>query len=220
MLSLKHIGRKKGKGDRWVGPFEVKELVGEHGLTVRDLPPQRVSFKRFTPSQHDWPGRVQGQKRLPAVEQEGEEYEIERVIGKRITFEDVQDEDVHEATGEAKDDALPSPSLSLEVDQDEKEERAPQVDDVVDESVDKAVDDSKYDDDDEVKEREEPVRRVTRAATRAAEVRRREQRQVVSAHALRLRRAKGSTRRRARRSDRSCGTSCSGRATVTSTTRG
>ena len=204
MLSLKHIGRKKGKlSDRWVGPFEVKELVGEHGLTVRlDLPPQyrRLArtvhvekLKRFTPSQHDWPGRVQGQKRLPAVEQEGEEYEIERVIGKRITFEDVQDEDVHEATGEAKDDALPPPSLSLEVDQDEKEERAPQVDDVVDESVNKAVDDSKYDDDDEVKEREEPVRRVTRAATRAAEVRRREQRQVVSAHALRLRRAKGST---------------------------
>ena len=53
------------------------------------------------------------------------------------------------------------------------------------------MDDGKYDN--EVKEREEPVRRVTRAATRAAEVSRHQQRQVVSAHVLRLRRAKGST---------------------------
>ena len=203
MLSLRHIGKRKGKlSDRWVGPFAVKELVGEYGLTVKlDLPPQyrRLAetvhvekLKRFTPSQHDWPGRVQGRRRLPAVEQESDQYEIERVIGKRITFENVYVEDGQEAVVKVKGDEPPSPSPSLELDQEEKEEKVPEVDEAVDEDVDRAVDDGKYDDE-EVKEREEPLRRVTRAATRAAEVRRRERRQVVSAHALRLRRAQSST---------------------------
>jgi len=106
-------------------------------------------------------------------------YEIERVIGKRVTFEDVQ-----EGKGEEKDEALANPFLPLEVDADEEKE--PSLD------IEESVYESKYDEE-EVKEREEPVRRVTRAATRAAEVNRHGRRQVVSAHALRLKRAAGST---------------------------
>ena len=174
--------------DGW-GRSKVKELVGEHGLTVRlDLPQQyrRLAqtvhvekLKRFTPSQRDWPGRVQGRKRLPAIEQEDGEYEIERVIGKRVTFEDVQ-----EGKGEEKGEALANPFQLLKVDEDEEKE--PSLD------IEEGAYESKYDEE-EVKEREEPVRRVTRAATRAAEVSRHGRRQVVSAQALRLKRAGGNT---------------------------
>jgi transposase InsO family protein len=205
MLSLRHLGKTKGKlSDRFVGPFPVKELVGDGGVNVRLELPKKYSriaqtfhfdkLKRFTPSQHDWPGRVQDSQRLPAVVEENDEYEVERVIGKRITFEDVDE------TGDTEQKEQSSNRFSPLIDEDTEDEVA--------EDVDQKWRESKYEndrdghggqgegkteshpqeeDEEEVKEREEPTRRVTRATTRAAR-----ECQVVSLHALRLGRAKGS----------------------------
>jgi hypothetical protein len=179
MLSTKHLGKRKGKlKDRWVGPFVVKELVGDKGLNVRlemgkqyEMVAQTFhveKLKRFTPSQQDWPGRVQDSRPLPSLVEEHLEYEVERVIGKRITWEDVEPTRGAAEERESKYDESPSdePSTeaSVEAEEKEKEER-----------------------------REEPPRRVTRATTRAAAAAGRERaRQTVLVHALRAKRAKGS----------------------------
>ena len=189
MIDLKHLGKQKGKlNDRWAGPFPVTELVGEHGLTVRlDLPPQygRMAqtfhvekLKRFTPSQHDWPGRVQDDRRLPAVEEESQEYEVERVIGKRITFEDVE------------------PQADEKEQREEKQQQQPPSDDELERKYDEPSSDEERKvsspQPEEAKERDEPIRRVTRATTRQAREEVSRRRQAVSVHVLRLPRAKGS----------------------------
>jgi transposase InsO family protein/predicted aspartyl protease len=201
MLSLKHLGKRKGKlSDRWVGPFPVKELIGDHGLDVRLELPKKYSrmaqtihvdkLKHFTPSQHEWPGRVQGNQRLPAVlEEENGEYEVERVIGKRITFEDVEEP----VDAERKVPHSSNPFSPL-VGQDHEDEETKDGADDSETWRENKYDDNGQDDEkvesslqeEEVKEREEPVRRVTRATTRAAR-----ERQVVSVHALRLTRSRG-----------------------------
>jgi hypothetical protein len=120
--------------------------------------------------------------------EESEEYEVERVIGKRITFEDVE-----QAVGREEKEECSNPFSPL-VDQDEEDKESEDVDEKWRESK---YDDGGHDDEkaestpqaleEEVKEREEPVRRVTRAATRAAK-----ERQVVSVHALQRKRARES----------------------------
>ena len=104
------------------------------------------------------------------------------MIGKRITFEDVE-----ETTDEKEDEPLTTPS-------------SPSVDEVVDEKEVGSSDDSwmesKYDALDEkddreekveMKESEEPSRRVTRAMTRALGRKVNGQRQFVTLHALKAR---------------------------------
>jgi transposase InsO family protein len=175
MLSTKHLGKKKGKlRDKWVGPFVVKELVGDKGLNVKLEMGKKYArvaqtfhvekLKRFTPSQQDWPGRVQDSRPLPALEEESlpRQYEVERIIGKRITWEDI------EPTKEVVTD-------SQAVVQKEEEE--------------KGEEEKGEEEEEEEKKIEEYPMRMTRAATRAVAEKERA-RQIVSVHALRARRAK------------------------------
>ena len=178
MLNLRDLGKSKGKlSDRWVGPFRVKELVGDNGLNVRlDLPSKysRMAqtihvekLKRFTPSQHEWPGRVQQRGRLPAVEEEDGYFEVERVIGKRSTWEDVT------VTPEVKqDDRLINPYAALS-NEGKVEDESGGVDQV----------------EEEVKVGDEPSRRVTRAMTRAGSAIDKGL-QIVSVQVMRTRKAK------------------------------
>jgi hypothetical protein len=196
MLSTKHLGKRKGKlRDKWVGPFVVKELVGDKGLNVRLEMGKKYArvaqtfhvekLKRFTPSQQDWPGRVQDSRPLPALVEEHLEYEVERVIGKRITWEDV--EATGGATGEEEEEEKQSTPMS-EAERESKYDDSPSDEPSMEASVE-------AEEKEILKEerREEPPRRVTRATTRAAaEAGRERARQTVSVHALRAKRAKGS----------------------------
>jgi Chromo (CHRromatin Organisation MOdifier) domain len=48
-------------------------------------------LKRFTPSGLDWPGRQQLDRPRPTLVVESMEYEVERVVGKKITWEEVDE---------------------------------------------------------------------------------------------------------------------------------
>ena len=111
------------------------------------------------------------------MEEESQEYEVERVIGKRITFEDAETHTDEEEEREEKQQQQPPSDDELERKYDEpssEEERkvsSPQPE--------------------EVKERDESTRRVTRATTRQAREEVSRRRQAVSVHMLRLPRARG-----------------------------
>ena len=165
MLSTKHLGKRKGKlRDKWVGPFVVKELVGDKGLNVRlemGKKYERVAqtfhvekLKRFTPSQHDWPGRVQDSRPLPSLVEEHLEYEVERVIGKRITWEDV--EPTGGATGEEEEEEEKQSTPMSEAERESKYDDSPSDEPSMEASVE-------AEEEEKEERREEPPRRVTRA---------------------------------------------------------
>ena len=99
MLSTHNIKSMAGKlQDKWVGPYEVKEvrsagksvlldLKGELGKTHPVFHVSRVRLKEEP--QLDWPGRQQEERPAPELIEGVAEWEIEKLVGKKIVVRDV-----------------------------------------------------------------------------------------------------------------------------------
>jgi transposase InsO family protein len=118
MLSTKNLAKHQGKlSDPYVGPFTVKEVC-DNGVNVKlDLPHEYSKLhptfhvdklKRYRPSSIEWPGRVQKDRPQPVlVDGDHEEWEVERLIGKReeqvdVVVSEVGDEEEEEEEEEVK----------------------------------------------------------------------------------------------------------------------
>ena len=115
MLSTENLTVGRGKlSDRYVGPFRVAE-VRENGVNVRlDLPKEfsRIhpvfhveKLKRFTPSQIDWPGRVQIERPTPVLVDGEEKWWAVKILGKKEeeVEEWIQEIDKEEKVEESKE---------------------------------------------------------------------------------------------------------------------
>jgi transposase InsO family protein len=93
MLSTENLAVGRGKlTDLYIGPFRVMEVL-ENGVSVRLQLPEEMrrvhdkfhieKLKRYQTSAVEWPGRVQEDRPPPEFVDGREEWEIERIIGKK-----------------------------------------------------------------------------------------------------------------------------------------
>ena len=96
-LSTRNLATYRGKlQDKWIGPYLVTEVMSA-GTSVRlDLqgelgkthPVFHVSLlKPYEVSKLEWPGRLQPNRPAPELIEGEPEYEVEAIIGKKITWE-------------------------------------------------------------------------------------------------------------------------------------
>jgi hypothetical protein len=95
MLSTENLPIGKGKlTDRYIGPLKVLE-VRENGVNVKlQLPKEFIherthpvfhvdKLKRFTPSEINWPDRVQPPRPTPVIESGKKRWWLKRIVGKK-----------------------------------------------------------------------------------------------------------------------------------------
>ena len=99
-LSTENLRTLQGKlTPKWVGPYVVRKVRAD-GLAVeldlrgelgRTHPTFHVSLvKPYVESQLEWPGRDRRNRPAPQLVDGETEWEVERVIGKRVTYETVE----------------------------------------------------------------------------------------------------------------------------------
>jgi transposase InsO family protein len=102
LLSTRHLRMKGGRKlkAKWIGPFQVTEVLGG-GLSVKlDLPEQYsrlwhtfhiVNVKAYHESKLTWPGRKQPQRALPRLVRGKKQWDVERVVDKTVEEEETED---------------------------------------------------------------------------------------------------------------------------------